>query len=541
MKCLKLSLLILAVLVFLAPLPASAEPLDGEIAPDPVAAANNFITGLTGSSPAALGLAADTQDLVSIGQAVLEGDFAGATKKLGEFTAGKMIGYTAPAIGQVIAIANLGKAAGDAAAAWVGQKNFDKIYATMLETVGPVESWPKTPAEAKRDEFFQATMAAEYRYLETYLIKEGYARNADEAYDVAVEMILAKGNFERLCDEYGLEGKDRTYENLQQEIRIEAEVAAEIAREQEIARAEQEAAEQAKAEEAAKEKAEEEADIEAELEAEMAALEEEKQQAQAEMPESEPEKPSAPKPDDVVVVETKPQEQPESKPEPAQKPKKVLAWDIAPSAGDDQTVFAVTVTNLSNTPVTGFSCSIDPTGPYSDGGVGWGTSPSFSTIAPGGSITFMALAMGDVKGLAFSFYGNGKLLGADRVSSVHKRKIDATGGYNGVFSAEGVSGEIHLAIKGTSLTGWLVGNYTDPDQNVAVTAQISGSFDPQTGTLSARWSGEAAGNMKYEGETHNVYEPVMGTLQGSFNKGVLSGTWSGGSDYVSSSGSWQAK
>jgi hypothetical protein len=86
-----------------------------------------------------------------------------------------------------------------------------------------------------------------------------------------------------------------------------------------------------------------------------------------------------------------------------------------------------------------------------------------------------------------------------------------------------------------------VGNYTDPDQNVAVTAQISGSFDPQTGTLSARWSGEAAGNMKYEGETHNVYEPVMGTLQGSFSKGVLSGTWSGGSDYVTSSGSWQAK
>jgi hypothetical protein len=86
-----------------------------------------------------------------------------------------------------------------------------------------------------------------------------------------------------------------------------------------------------------------------------------------------------------------------------------------------------------------------------------------------------------------------------------------------------------------------VGNYTDPDQNVAVTAQISGSFDPQTGTLSARWSGEAAGNMKYESETHNVYEPVMGTLQGSFSKGVLSGTWSGGSDYVTSSGSWQAK
>jgi hypothetical protein len=385
-------------------------------------------------------------------------------------------------------------------------------------------------------------MAAEYRYLETYLIKEGYADNTDEAYDVAVDMILAKGNFERLCDEYGLEGKDRTYENLQQEIRIEAEVAAEIAREREIARAErleQERLEREKAE-AEKAAAEEDMDLEAELEAEMAALEEEKQQAQAERPEPEPEKPSAPKPDDVVVVETKPQEQPESTPEPAPKPERILAWDIAPSAGDDQTVFAVTVTNISNTPVTGFSCSIDPTGPYSDGGVGWGTSPSFSTIAPGASISFTALAMGDVKGLAFSFYGNGKVLGSDRLSSVHQREIDATGRYNGVFSAKGISGKIHLIVEGTSLTGSLSGNYSDPDQKVAVTAQISGSFDPQSGTLSARWSGIAAGTMKYDGENYDVYEPVIGTLQGSFSKGVLSGTWSGGSDYVTSSGSWQA-
>ncbi|MFP4482759.1 MAG: hypothetical protein ACLFN0_08210, partial [Thermovirgaceae bacterium] len=352
MKRIGLFLLLLAVTVFPAPLDAWAEAPDGEIAPDPVEAAGNFITGLTGSSPQTLGLAGDAKDLTAIGKAVLEGDFAGATNKLGEFTAGKMISYTAPAIGQVIAIGNLGKMAGDTAANWVGQKNFENIYTTMLETVGPVEKWPETPAQAKRDEFFQATMAAEFRYMETWLIKEGYADNTDEAYDVAVEMILAKGNFERLCDEYGLEGKDRTYENLQREIRIEAEVAAEIAREREIARAErleQERLEREKAE--AEKAAEEEADLEAELEAEMAALEKEKQQAQAETPEPEPEKPSAPKPDDDVVVETKPQEQPESTPEPAPKPKNVLAWDIAPSAGDDQTAFAVTVTNVSNTPV----------------------------------------------------------------------------------------------------------------------------------------------------------------------------------------------
>ncbi|MDN5336889.1 MAG: hypothetical protein PWR02_1915 [Synergistales bacterium] len=532
-------ILLSAVLVLL-PVGAFAEPADEPVVPDPVQAANNFITGLTGSSPAALGLASDAQVLAAIGEAVLKGDFGNAAEKLGDFTAGKLIGYTAPAIGQIIAIGNIGKMAGDAAVTWVGQKNFEKIYDTMLETVGPVEKWPRTREEAARDEFFQATMAAEYRYLETYLIERGFAANRAEAEKVAVDMILAKGNFERLCDEYGLKGKDRTYEKLQREVRIEAEVAAEIARERELARAERLEQERLEREKAESEKTAEKEDIEAELEAEMAALEEEKQQVQAEPPDPGPEKPAAPRPDDVIVVETKPQEQSETKPESVTEPKRVLAWNISPSAGDDQTVFTVTVTNLSDSPITGFSCSIDPTGPYSDGGVGWGSSPSFSTIGPGKSITFTALAMGDVKGLAFSFYGNGKALGSDRLSSVHQRKIDASGRYNGVFSAKGISGEIHLIVEGTSLSGSLSGNYSDPDQNVAVTAQISGSFDPQSGTLSARWSGIAAGTMKYDGENHDVYEPVLGTLQGSFSKGVLSGTWSGGSDYVTSSGSWQA-
>jgi hypothetical protein len=508
-----------------------------------------------------LGLAGDAQELAAIGKAVLEGDFAGATNKLGEFTAGKMIGYTAPAIGQVIAIANMGKMAGDAAATWVGQKNFEKIYATMLETVGPVEKWPKTPAAAKRDEFFQATMAAEYRYLETYLIKEGYAENVDEAYDVAVEMILAKGDFERLCDEYGLEGKERTYENLQSEIRIEAEVAAEIAREQEIARAEQEAAKQAEAEEAAKEKAKEEADLEAELEAEMAALE--KEQAQAETPEIEPEKPSAPKPDDVVVVETKPQEHPESKPEPAPEAKRILAWDIAPSAGDDQTVFAVTVTNLSDKPVTGFSCSIDPTGPYSDGGVGWGTSPSFSTIAPGGSISFTALAMGDVKGLVFSFYGNGKVLGSDRRSSVHAAREEAedqqeavateTGSqpnvYVGVINGNGFEGELRLAVSGRKVTGTFQGEYWNIMREGFIEATLSGTFDPDSGLLTATWSGT---NDSKEGIAYAPYgsakessKPVSGKLTGTKSGTALSGEWfvetGGDGTGTSKAGTWEAE
>ncbi|HCD72538.1 MAG TPA: hypothetical protein DEQ04_08310, partial [Thermovirga lienii] len=230
MRPLRVILVFFSIVVLFQSPSFSEEPLKEGVAPDPIQAASNFITGLTGQTPAMLGLAGDLQDLAAIGEAIIAGDFSKASHKLGEVTAGKVIGYTAPAIGQIIAIGNIGKMAGDAAVTWVGQKNFEKIYATMLEVVGPVENWPKTREEALRDEFFQATMAAEYRYLETYLIERGYAKDRAEAEKVAIDMILAKGSFERLCNQYGLEGKERTYENLKREIESEAQVSAEMAR-----------------------------------------------------------------------------------------------------------------------------------------------------------------------------------------------------------------------------------------------------------------------------------------------------------------------
>lgn len=539
----KIFKLLSVLLVFLLVFPFasfSEEPLSEPIAPDPIQAANNFITGLTGQTPSALGLAGDVQDLVAIGDAVINGDFSGAANKLGEFTAGKFIGYTAPAIGQIIAIGNIGKMAGDAAAKWVGQKNFEKIYNTMLETVGPVEQWPKSYTEAKRDEFFQATMAAEYRYLETYLMKQGYAKNRDEAEKVAVEMILAKGQFERLCNKYGLEGKDRTYENLKREIESEAQMAAEIAREKELARVEELKKEQLVKEEPIEE------DLEAELAQEMAALEEEKE-SQTEAPKPE-QKPQLPKPEDTVVVNTdkpKPDEKPVIKEEPKKEPKKIIAWTIAPSAGDDQTAFTITVTNLTDKPIKGFSSSVEPLGAYSEGGVGWGSSPSFSTIAPGASISFVALAMGDVEGLAISFSGNGTLLGGQEVKSIHrkdkKKLVMADGKYSGTLSGGGIFGRISISIKGEAVSGSISAQYSDAAQNVRISGGFKGSFDPDTGAIYAKWSGIANGTLRYEGETMDVNEPVYGVLNGVFKKGVLAGSWSGGSEYIETEGSWQAR
>ena len=516
-------------------LPACAGALPEEPSPDPVQAANDFITGFTGGSPAALGYAADASDLVSIGKLVLEGRHGEAMNKVGEFTAGKMIGASAPAVGQIVALGKIGKIAGDAAANWVGQKNFERIYDRMLQVVGPVDKWPKDRARAKRDEFFQAVLAAEYRYLETYLIKNGFAADRAGAEDVAVDMILAKGRFESLCDAYGLEGKNRTLAVLEGEIRVEAEVAAEIARDKELARV-------ARLEEERKAKEKEQAEKKEEKPAEekpAAAL------PAPSMPEDYPQqmdpasqKPSAP-PDAPAPAAPKPAPAP-VKPAPSA-PEVPVRWTVTPRLMDkESTSFAITVTNVSGKPIPGFSVSLAPLNQSLDGGVGWGSPPSPGTLAPGASVTVTAFAMGDAKGVAVSFAGGGTSLGSLTAMSVHSTEKGADGTYHGTVTNIG-KGTITLTVSGRSARAVITGHYTADGQNVKISAGGSGTYDPRKGTVSLKWAGTSSGYMLDDGERFDVNERVSGTLSGSFHKGTFSGKWWGGSEFVILSGKWSAR
>lgn len=535
MRAGKIFCLICALVVCFSPLRAYAQPEPA--APDPVQAANDFITGLTGRPPAALGYAADAADLAAIGKMVLEGRHGEAMGKVGEFTAGKMIGSAAPAIGQFIAIGKIGKMAGDAAVNWVGQKNFEKIYTRMLETVGPVEQWPKSRQEAQRDEFFQGTMAAEYRYLETYLIQRGFAKNAAEAENVAVDMILSKGNFERLCDQYDLKGKDRTYANLETEIQIEAEVAAEIARDKELARVAR-LEEERKAKE--KEEAEQEEEQEAEQKSALASL------PAPSMPADYPQQidettqqPVVPKPHTSVPAKPKPLPAPE-KPKPSS-PASPIQWSVVPRLmGSDNTSFTITVTNVSGQAIPGFAVSLAPLNHSVDGGVGWGSPPSAQTLAPGASISITALAMGDAEGIAVSFSGGGGSLGALTARSIHSREKNADGTYQG--GVTGIrNGAISLTVAGRSVRAVITGNYSDSSQNVKISAQGSGVYDPKTGTLAVKWGGGAVGKMVYEGKKRNVDEKLSGSFQGAFKDGGFAGKWTGGSEFIYLSGTWYAR
>lgn len=523
-----LSLLCLS-LLFVSPLSAK-EPSPQVIGPDPLLAANDFITAFTGSTPAALGYAADASELAAIGKAVLEGKYADAMNRVGEYTAGKFLLSAAPGIGQVIAIGNLGKAAGDAAANWTGQKNFQKLYNTLLETVGPVKTWPETPEQAMKDPFFAAAMIAEYRYLETWLIKEGYAPDREVAEKVAVEMLLAKGRFEKLCDEHGLKGADRTLENLLSEIEIEGEVSAELAREAELTRAARLEAERQKKEEKVKKKEEEKPEAESLGDAAAA-----KPLPAPAMPSDYPqdlEKPLKPAPSAFPAPsEAKPDKAPKKTPKEAPG-KNPLQWTVQTKKMDsDSTFFTVTVTNGSKEPLTGFSATLAPLNAAEDGGTGWGSPPSVQTLPPGGSVEISAFAMGKTKGVVISFAGNHRSLGSVTALSVHSvaqksdskpmdiQKTDRT--YKGSIGGEKIS-PITLVLSGRSVTFQLSCSFVFTSWELDhFTAEGKGTYDPASGMIRAEGHGTL---LNKDGSKTKLQARIIGqksgeTLSGKFYMG----------------------
>ena len=509
-----------------------------------------FIESITGQSPAALGLASDGAQVIRIGEAVAGGDYIGAVTLTAELAGNRVIA-SVPVLGQAKMLADVGRWFGNYMYKVMGDRNFTAMYRELSDY--PADTWPSSYQDLSGGMYpvFRAHFQGLARdYAGQVLHDAGYdGKITDpEAERIVFKAFLERARFERACDSAGLRGKKRTPENLktalEENMAIDAGIAAEEAREMEKLRL------QAIAAEADKEENPEPVDIEAEVAQEMEAMEQQ-QTAQEEQPSPEPTDTVTPVPDDAVVVA-------QDKPQDAQPPQNgqtgeaenetaetesvtMITWTVSAAPDDDQTVFTVTVTNESPRAVNGFSCSAEPVGDYESGGVGWGSSPSFDTIEPGQSIDFTALAMGDVDGIVLSFFTEEGAAGSETVLSVHKTTHHADGTYRGSFNGEGISGAITITINGTSVTGRLDGAYSDPDQNISNSASIEGSFDPDTGSIIAQWSGTAVGTIVYRGEKRKVNEPIAGTIRGAFSRSFLAGDWSGGSAYISTSGSWSAQ
>jgi hypothetical protein len=170
--------------------------------------------------------------------------------------------------------------------------------------------------------------------------------------------------------------------------------------------------------------------------------------------------------------------------------------------------------------------------------------------------------MGDVKGLAFSFYGNGKVLGSDQVNSVHTVKEKAEkqqeavatekgpqpNAYVGVIEGNGFKGELRLTVSGRKVTGAFQGEYWNIMREGFIEATLSGTFDPDSGRLTATWSGTADYKEGIAiapcGDAKEGSEPVSGQLTGTKSGTILSGEWlvETGADATGTTdaGTWEA-
>ncbi len=546
-------MIIALLMVLSSPLRSDCSPEAMTVAPDPVGVANDFITGLTGSAPAALGLASDGSEILSIGQDILKSDHKGALSRLGLFLSEKSVG-TVPVIGQFYAIGKLGKTLGDMTMKWAGEKNFNDIFESVREAAvtDSAGGWPRNLEAAKRDDFFYLVFNERFKVFDTYLEKKTGIKDPEARENLAIEMILSRGRMEDLFDQYGLTGKDRTYEKLQMEIEMEAEIEARFALRKEEERI-------AAILDREKDNGAEEPSVKPGIDQKKVSLPEPEmpesypqQQAEKTMPQ--PAEEADPSPVAVAKGEPEKEEKGNQESKVAGGP---LSWSVdASTDGPETTVFRVSITNISDSLLEDIVHDVQPLNEVVSGGVGFGTGSKAMVLPPGASGQFTVLSMGDTEGVLITLRGKGKTLATITAMSVHetkekKSKEEEQGYFQGAFwDLKGnLKGTINLIINGRAVTGDLSGSYRDHEQNLTISASIEGAYDPEKAMISCSFSGRAIGKAKfempdqYDMETQDidVNEIISGSIRGIHGTVGLSGSWVGASSFIGLEGRWEAK
>ncbi|WMI71845.1 hypothetical protein RBH88_01755 [Aminobacterium sp. MB27-C1] len=535
--------------------PSSHSSQIEEFQPDPIATANDFVTTFLGSSPQVLGIASDTSALASIGQSVLEGNYKKAMQQVGDFAAGKAVS-SIPVVGYMVAVGNVGKYAGEKTFHWLATSELEKSYKLLRgdEGLTTVYQFPGTYKEFKRnDELYTIFSGSTRAILFTYIKKHSDLKTEEELERAAIEMLIAKNTFDVLCDKYGLEGKDRTPENLQQEIEIEADISAEIAKENEEKRiaerkhvAEEKLKEEKEEEDQPAEKEEEKSELVSDQESEIGLDE---ALPDPDMPE-EAQAVVAEKPDEVEVL-------PEPKVEKKVSLAEPLVCSVSARKGEgDTTYFDIVVTNVSDHVVDNVSMTLAAINEIKSGGVGWGQGSSNTiSLSPGQSTSVPAMAMGDAQGIQIVVRSGSGFTKALVAKSIHKKsenkeetvktvagKMRVDGDYKGVFSGKGFSGSLQLTISGTSVRGVFAGSYKDSKYKMDINSPFKGTYNPENATIKASISGKMT-VIDYHDSRYRSDNGFFCDLKGTYSKGSLSGTWFGQNefDYNFYGGEWSAQ
>jgi len=532
-------------------LPAAAAPPAFVVKPDHAGMADNFLSGLTGWSPAALGSYLDIRDRVEIGILIVAGDYAGAARAATEHLAAKAAA-SVPVLGQWYALGQLGASLGDWAVDHFGEARFDGAYRVLSERLS-AEEWTLPFGDPRVD---ADLTAIENANLLTFIDKQtGGGRTPAQLQRMLWDMLKARRQFDTLCDHYGLAGAERTYDNMAR--RYDADVArmaaaAKLVEDDRIAREKKKLEEKWRADQAflAKQAAEREAQQKLICDAWLGRV--------VVDPDKVPPRPAA-----VIVEELCGARPPAdaaaddddgnqsqtavdsaaADATPDQGRTEEIGWTIVASASNDATRFRVFVTNMTGARLSGIAIAAVPSGPFASGGIIHGATAGGAgvTLPPGGSRGFDIIATGDVRAIAGTISVAGRTVAQFVRPCLHEPSGAADGRYAGGYSGAGNSGTITLVVEGGKVTGSLSGGYADARQTVSITATVSGTFDASTGALTAEWGGRAVGSIRDDdGEELDVDEAVGGQLSGRFRDGAFAGAWSGGSAYVEDEGEWSA-
>ena len=532
-------------------LPASAQPPAFDVKADHAGMADNFLSGLTGWSPSALGAYLDIRDRVEIGVLILEGDYSGAAHAAASHLATKAA-TSVPVVGQWYALGQLGASLGHWAIDHFGAARFDGAYRVLSERLS-AEEWSLSVGDPRID---PDLTAIENANLLTFIDKQtGGEHTPAQLQRMLWDMLRARRQFDALCDHYGLAGAERTYANLKR--RYDADVArmaaaAKLIEEDRIAREKKKLEEKWRADQAflAKQVAEREAQQKLICDAWLGRI--------AVDPDKVPPRPAA------AIVEELCGARPPADPAPAaddgnqsqtavdstaadttadQGRTEEIDWTIIAGASGDATRFRVFVTNITGAHLSGIAISAVPSGPFSSGGIIHGATAGGAgvTLPPGGSRGFDIIATGDVRAIAGTISISGRMIAQFVRPCLHEPATATDGRYAGRYAGAGNSGTITLVVEGGKVTGSLAGGYADARQTVSITATVSGTFDASQGTLTAEWGGRAVGSIRDDdGEEVEVDETVGGRLSGKLQSGAFAGAWSGGSAYVEDEGEWSA-
>ena len=533
--------------------PATPAPPHFDIRPDYAGMADNFLSGVTGWSPGMLGRYLDARTIGEIGLLVGNGDYAAASDMALRHLGDKAIA-SVPVIGQWYALGQVGKGLGDWAIDHFGSARFDGAF-TSLSAHFSEADWNRPYGDPGLD---IELVIIENANLLTFIDKQsGGGHSPDELRRMLWDMLRARQQIEALADHFGLTGGDRTYQMIARRYHEEMRLNAEAAR---MIEADRVAAEKRRLEEKwrteqahlAKKQAEEKArnaetcsawlgkitfdpdrhlprpadDVVKELcgEAPAAALASGDSDTSADTP-----------PDAVAPLPASTDQAPDLS--PANGIAGDLTWQIKASASGRQTSFRLTVTNTGRAPIEGVGIAANANGPYRSGGVVAGASRS--QLAPGQSRSFDIVATGDVKAVTISLLTDKGPVASLSRPCLHETGIVGDGRYSGSYSGLGNDGRITLSITGRAVTGTLSGSFSDDAQSLAISCTISGTYDPDTATVSAQWGGTAVG--AYKGENGGkINEALAGALSGALKDDSFSGTWAGGSQFLQAEGQWSA-